>query len=96
MDYRKAKKIQKKPFVFFEHTSNVNAIWLSRFFAKKKHNDQTNKEYWLSGREFANGLVQSQVESYQRLNTQHYKVRVKIKVEQSKERNSALTFTSMK
>ena len=47
--------------------------------------------------------VQSQVESYQRLkkmvldatllNTQHYKVRIKGKVEQSKERSSALLYT---
>ena len=47
--------------------------------------------------------VQSQVESYQRLkkmvldatllNTQYYKVRIKGKVEQSRERNSALPYT---
>ena len=29
------------------------------------------------------------------LNTQHYKVRIKGKVEQSRERNSALSYTSM-
>ena len=49
--------------------------------------------------------VQSQVESYQRLkklgldtallNTQNYKVRIKGKVEQSKERSSALPYTSV-
>ena len=49
--------------------------------------------------------VQSQVESYQRLkkmvldtsllNTQQYKVRVKGKVEQSRERSSALPYTSV-
>ena len=46
--------------------------------------------------------VQSQVESYQRLkkwyvippNTQHYKIRFKDKVEQSREKSSALTYTS--
>ena len=48
--------------------------------------------------------VQSQVESYQRLkkmvldatllNTQHYKVRIKGKVEQSRKRSSALPYTS--
>ena len=47
--------------------------------------------------------VQSQVESYQRLkmvrnaallNTQHYKVRIKGKVEQSREWSSALHYTS--
>ena len=49
--------------------------------------------------------VQSQVESYQRLkkkkmvldatlvNTQHYKVRINGKVEQSRERSSALPYT---
>ena len=47
--------------------------------------------------------IQSQVESYQRLrkmvlhaallNTQHYKVYIKGKVEQSKERSSALPYT---
>ena len=51
--------------------------------------------------------VQSQVESYQRLkkkkkkmvldaillNTQHYQVRIKGKVEQSRERSSALPYT---
>ena len=47
--------------------------------------------------------VQSQVESYQRLkkmvldaallNIQHYKVRIKGKVEQSRERSSALPYT---
>ena len=47
--------------------------------------------------------VQFQVESYQRLkkmvldatllNTQHYKVRIKGKVEQSKERSSAFPYT---
>ena len=47
--------------------------------------------------------VQSQVESYQRLKkialdaalliTQHYKVRIKCKVEQSRERSSALRYT---
>ena len=50
--------------------------------------------------------VQSQVESGQRLNkmvldaallyTQHYKVRIKGKVEQSKEWSRALSYTSMK
>ena len=49
--------------------------------------------------------VESQVESYERfkkmiqdaslLNTQHHKVRIKGKVEQSKERSSALSFTSV-
>ena len=49
--------------------------------------------------------VQSQVESYQRLkkivldaallNTLHYKVRIKGKVEQSKEWSSALLYTSV-
>ena len=47
--------------------------------------------------------VQSQVELYQRLkkwyliplNTQHYKVRIKGKVEQSKEKSSALRYTSV-
>ena len=49
--------------------------------------------------------VQSQVESYQRLkkmvldtsllNTQHYKGRIKGKVEQSSERSSALPYTSV-
>ena len=49
--------------------------------------------------------VQSQVESYQRLkkmvldttllNTQHYKVRFKGIVEQSREMNSALLYTSV-
>ena len=49
--------------------------------------------------------VQSQVESYQRLkkkvldaslfNTQHYKVRIKGKVEQSRERSSAFPYTSV-
>ena len=49
--------------------------------------------------------VQSQVESYQRLkkmvldtvlfNTQHYKVRIKSKVEQSRERSSALSYISV-
>ena len=49
--------------------------------------------------------VQSQVESYQRrkkmvldtslLNTQYYKVRIKGKVEQSRERSSALPYTSV-
>ena len=49
--------------------------------------------------------VQSQVESYQRLkkmlldiaflNTQHYKVRIKGKVEQSREWSSALPYTSV-
>ena len=47
--------------------------------------------------------VQSQVESYQRLkkmvlnatlfNTQYYKIRIKGKVEQSRERSSALPYT---
>ena len=57
-----------------------------------------NTGHWPRVRVFANGpgdLVQSQVESYQRLkkmvldasllNTQHYKVRIKGKVEQSRE-----------
>ena len=47
--------------------------------------------------------VQSQVQSYQRLrkfdasllNTQHYKVRIKGKVEQSRESSSALPYTSV-
>ena len=49
--------------------------------------------------------VQSQVESYQRLkkmildaallNTQYYKVRIKGKVEQSREKSSALPYTSV-
>ena len=49
--------------------------------------------------------VQSQVESYQRLfkklvldiafNIQHFKVRIKGKVEQSRERTSALSYTWM-
>ena len=49
--------------------------------------------------------VQSQVESYQRLekmvleatllNTQHYKVRIKGKVEKSREWSSALPYTSV-
>ena len=49
--------------------------------------------------------VQSQVESYLKtqkmvldaalLNTQYYKVRIKGKVEQSKERNRALPYTSV-
>ena len=49
--------------------------------------------------------VQSQVESYQRLkkmvldaallSTQHYKVRIKGKVEQSRERSSTLPYTSV-
>ena len=50
--------------------------------------------------------VQYQVESYQRLkkkmildaallNTQHYKVRIKGRVEQSKELTSALSYTSV-
>ena len=49
--------------------------------------------------------VQSQVESYQRLkkmvldaallNTQHYKVWIKGKVEQSRERSSTLPYTSV-
>ena len=58
-------------------------------------------------RVFANGRetgVQSLVESYQRLkmvleatllNTQNYKVRIKGKVEQSRERCSALPYTLM-
>ena len=47
--------------------------------------------------------IQSQVESYQRLkkmvldttllNTQHYKVRIKSKVEQSREKSSDLPYT---
>ena len=57
-------------------------------------------------RVFASGpgdLGQSQVESYQRLkkmvldatllNSQHYKVRIKGKVEQSRERFSAIPYT---
>ena len=50
--------------------------------------------------------VQSQVESYQRpkkmvldaalFNTQHYKVRVKGKVEQSREWSSAISYTTEK
>ena len=49
--------------------------------------------------------VQSQVESYQRLkkivldtslpNTQHYKVRIKGKVEQSRENSSTLSYSSV-
>ena len=49
--------------------------------------------------------VQSQIRSYQRLkkmvldtsllNTQHYKVRIKGKVEQLRERSSALPYTSV-
>ena len=48
--------------------------------------------------------VQCQVESYQRLkmvldaallNTQQYKVRIKSKVEESRERNKALPYISM-
>ena len=44
--------------------------------------------------------VQSHVESYQRLdasllNTQHYKVKIKCKVEQSRERSSTLFYISM-
>ena len=43
--------------------------------------------------------VQSQVESYQRLKkwylTQHYKVRIKGKVEQSREWSSALPYSSL-
>ena len=49
--------------------------------------------------------VQSKVESYQRLkkmaldasllNTKHYKVRIKDKVEQSRERSSALPYPSV-
>ena len=43
---------------------------------------------------------QTQIESYQRLlaallNTQHYKVMIKSKVEQSKEWSSALPYTSV-
>ena len=57
-------------------------------------------------RVFINGpgdWVQTQVESYQKLkkmvldasllNTQHYKVRIKGKVEQSREKSSALPYT---
>ena len=61
------------------------------------------------GKVFANRAgrtgVQSQVESYQRLkknvtlylllNTQYYKVRIMGKVEQSRERISALPYTSV-
>ena len=49
--------------------------------------------------------VQSQVEAYQKLkknvldasmfNTQHYKVWIKSKMEQSRERSSVLTYTSV-
>ena len=39
--------------------------------------------------------VQSQVASYQTHNIQHYKVRIKGKVEQSGERSSALPYTSV-
>ena len=44
--------------------------------------------------------VQFQVESYQKLdasllNTQHYKVGIKGKVEQSRERSSVLPYTSL-
>ena len=49
--------------------------------------------------------VESQVDSFQRLkkmvvdaallNTQHYKVRIKVKVEQSREWSSALSYTSV-
>ena len=61
----------------------------------------------LVGRVFANGpgdRVQSQVRSYQTLkmvfntnliNTQHYKVRIKGKIEQSRGRSSTLPYTSV-
>ena len=72
---------------------------------------QVSLIFFLTGsldRVFANGLgdqVQSHVESYQRLkkmvldisllNTQHCKVWIKDKVEQSKERSSTLSYTSV-
>ena len=51
---------------------------------------------------FANGSVQSQAKSYQRLkkwyllNIQHNKVHIKGKVEQSRERSSALPYALVK
>ena len=62
----------------------------------------------LLGRVFANGLrdqgsipgrvipkTQKMVLDLSLLNTQHYKVRIKDEVEQSKERSSALPYTSV-
>ena len=62
--------------------------------------------HWLSGRVFANSTgdwssgwviskTQKVVLDTSLLNTQHYKVRFKVKVKQSKERSSALSYTSV-
>ena len=64
--------------------------------------------HWPSGRVFANGPVdwssipgrvmsktQKMILDNSLLNTQHYKVRFKGKVEQSRERSSALLYTSV-
>ena len=64
--------------------------------------------HWHSGRGFANGLgdwgsipgrvipkTQKMVLDTSLLNTQHYKVRIMGKVEQSKERSSALPYASV-
>ena len=67
-----------------------------------------NRNNILVGRVFANGLgdpclipgrdipkTQKVVLDGSLLNTQHYKIRIKGKVEQSREANSALTYTSV-
>ena len=48
----------------------------------------------LVGRVFANGRFKMVLDT-SLLNTQHYKVRFKSKAEQSRERSSALPYTSM-
>ena len=79
-----------------EHTPcltswRVNAVWISLGY-------QT-LAWWLECSPMApETWVQSQVESYQRLKkwyTQHYKVQIKGKVEQSRERSSTLPYTSV-
>ena len=84
----------------------ISQMWL---FTNKSNN--INCVYWfigLAGRVFANGLgdmgsipgcitpkTLKMVLDNSLLNTQHYKVRIKGKVEQPKERSSALPYTSV-
>ena len=73
------------------------------------NNTSSFKKFWyFSGRVFANGpgdqglipgqvipKIQKMVLDTTLLNTQHYKVWTKVKVEQSRERRSTLVYTSV-
>ena len=79
--------------------------WLQILLFNTNYSIQKNQLIGLVGREFANGpgsisgrvipkILKMVLDTYL-LNTQQYKVRIKGKVEQSRERSSATPYTSV-